>query len=361
MLARAYRIPVVGYFLSVLRVAALNLRSVIMLPLGFLSYRHTQRTPEIAYQSLIWLFCVSRGRFNDLLSRLIAWRRPKIAIPSPIGVLGDVGGNRASELADQLRRDGYIVFPTALGLDACDRLMKLALSTPAKVRRMDNEPAIVTPLSVLFDPSKPLAVRYDYSPSVLLDDPDVQHLLADASILQVVQEYLGCAPLSDVLSMWWHTGFHAQPDSEAAQFFHFDMDRVKWLKIFVYITDVGPENGPHSFVRGSHRSGAIPNEFLRRGYVRLLDDEVASTYPAEDVLQFSAPRGSIIIEDTRGLHKGANVTGAPRLILQLQFSNSLFGTNYPPAKVSKVVDPAFKAMLARVPDVYRQYTGTHVT
>jgi hypothetical protein len=24
--------------------------------------------------------------------------------------------------------------------------------------------------------------------------------------------------------------------------------------------------------------------------------------------------------------------------------------------VSKVVDPAFKAMLARVPDVYRQYT-----
>jgi hypothetical protein len=155
--------------------------------------------------------------------------------------------------------------------------------------------------------------------------------------------------------MWWHTNYHKQPDSHAAQFFHFDMDRIKWLKIFVYLTDVLPENGPHSFVKGSHRSGGIPPRLLLRGYERLTDEEVRQCYSDDTCLALSAPRGSIIVEDTRGLHKGANVRGAPRLVLQLQLSNTLFGAKYPRARITRVQDPSLKKMLSLAPAIYSQY------
>lgn len=322
---------------------------------GLLAHAISGKTSSKAYQALIWLFCASGGRLNRFLSRLIALARPARPIEKPIGVLGDLSGTRAVEIAEVLGERGYVVFERALSPEICDRLAHFAKTTPAKVRRMDGQAAPVRPVSTLYDGGAPAAVRYDYDPSALLDNADVQNLLADRSLLRLAQEYLGCQPTADVLSMWWHTNFHAQPDSEAAQYYHFDMDRIKWFKVFIYLTDVGPENGPHSFVAGSHRDDGIPWNLRRRGYVRLMDEEVLATFGPERCVEFNAPRGSIIVEDTRGLHKGNPVRGAPRLMLQLQFSNSLFGGYYPPARVTEVRSPDFAARLKEMPATYRQY------
>jgi ectoine hydroxylase-related dioxygenase (phytanoyl-CoA dioxygenase family) len=344
-----------GRVRSTLRVLVLTVRSALLLPIGLMIYWGTGRTPEYGHQALIWMFCVTRGRSNDFLSRVISRFRPRIPIDGVKGVLGDLSGDRLNELAGRLREDGFVVFERALSADACDRLMRFARSTPSCVRRMDGELQTAASEAAVPDPEHPRAVRYDYAASALLDNPDVQALLADPSILALAQEYLECRPVADVLNMWWHTNYHKQPDSHAAQFFHFDMDRVKWLKVFVYLTDVKPENGPHSFVKGSHRTRGIPPRLLLRGYERLTDEEVQQCYAKEACLEFSAPRGSIIVEDTRGLHKGANVRGAPRLILQLQMSNALFGAKYPRARISRVQDASLKKMLAAAPEIYTQY------
>ena len=337
------------------RVVYHTLRSALILPVALWRHGRTGHTPEAGYQALVWLFCVTGGRINDVLSWLIARFRPPIALAGTRGVLGEMDAARARACADRLRSDGYLVFERALPEDACERLVTFAAETPAVVRRMDHEPRNLPRRLARFDAQAPLAVRYDYETGALLDDADVQALLADPSLLRLVQEYLGSEPVADVLSMWWHTAYHTAPDSEAAQYFHFDLDRIKWLKVFVYLTDVGPDNGPHSFVAGSHRSAGIPADILRRGYERLSDEEVHGRYGSERCKQFCAPRGSVIVEDTRGLHKGAHVRGAPRLILQLQFSNSLFGTSYPRATMSRVVDPSLRSMLVLAPRVYRQY------
>jgi ectoine hydroxylase-related dioxygenase (phytanoyl-CoA dioxygenase family) len=349
------RIPLLGMLALPLRRLVLDVRSLLVLPWGLRRFCTEGRTPEPALQAMIWLFCTSGGRFNDWMSWCIAKRNPPVTLPDNTGVLGTLDTPRLAELGQNLRRDGYLVFPSALSAEVCDRLHAFAARTPATIRPMDGQSADVT-REALYEPGNPQAVRYDYQPSDLLDHPDVQDLLADTSLLSLVQEYLGCEPKADVLSMWWHTAFQDHPDSMAAQYFHFDMDRFKWLKVFIYLTDVGPDNGPHAFVRGSHRTGAIPRHILDRGYVRLTDKEVAATYLAEDMMTFTAPRGSIIVEDTRGLHKGVHVRDGARLILQLQFSNSLFGTNYAPARMSKVSSPRMKFMLERAPAIYRQYS-----
>ncbi len=176
------------------------------------------------------------------------------------------------------------------------------------------------------------------------------------SIIAVAQSYLRCKPIFDVMAMWWHTAFSKQPDKDAAQFYHFDMDRIKWLKFFIYLTDVGPANGPHSFVKGSHRTGGIAGQLRAKGYARLTDEEVQACYPPERFVEFCALRGTVLAEDTRGLHKGKHVQVGDRLMLQLQFSNSLFGSYAPARRFSRVIDLDLQGMLTRYSELYSNYS-----
>ena len=62
-----------------------------------------------------------------------------------------------------------------------------------------------------------------------------------------------------------------------------------------------------------------------------------------------------MVEDTRGLHKGKHVSRGDRLVLQLQFSNSLFGMSYPDAKILDPVDARLADMLSSDSDVYQAF------
>jgi len=328
---------------------------VLRLLAGWTVYLVSGRTPAFAYQSMVMLFCMTGGRSNDVLSRLIGVFKPPYRLADGRGVLGDMGpGERRDAVLSQLRSRGYYVFERCLPPDMCARLMQFALTQPCKMRRMDGgKPGSV--VKELYSRGAPEAIRYDFDAQDLLGNHDIQKLLADPSFLALAQEYLGARPFADVLNMWWHTSFAHGPDSEAGQFFHFDMDRPKWLKIFIYLTDVTPESGPHAFVAGSQRTDGIPQSLLRKGYVRLSDDEVSSRFEPSDILELTAPCGSIIVEDTRGLHKGKHVERGDRLMLQIQFSNSLFGGFYAKSRLGAGLCVELQQRVEQYRGVYSAY------
>lgn len=334
-----------------------TLRDWIHLALGWVAFRLTRRTPAFAYQALIRLFCRSGGASNDRMSKWISKiDRLRIDFLGRSGVLGRVEPVTLAQWVAALRGEGFITFPAALSGDVCDRLLAFGRNTPAMVRRMDGEQQMQGRLERC-DPAQPHAVRYDLPTQAVLDNPDVQGLLADPSLLAIAQAYLDCVPRADVLSMWWHTNFHSQPDSEAAQLYHFDMDRIRWLKVFIYLTDVGPRDGAHSFIQGSHRTGDIPESLLNKGYARLTDEEVLQHFGLNKRVDFHAPKGTVIVEDTRGLHKGnvVEADGKSRLILQLQFSNSLFGAITPAARLTAVRHPELASLMQSARRIYRQF------
>ncbi len=113
------------------------------------------------------------------------------------------------------------------------------------------------------------------------------------------------SPVQDMVAMWWTTPSR-EGSSAAAQQFHFDLDRLQFLKVFVYLTDVGPENGPHEFVRGSHRHLPV----ALRADRRFSDEEVLEHYGAEDRISVTGARGTIFVADTRRAPQGC--TGACR-------------------------------------------------
>jgi hypothetical protein len=342
--------------MSTVRSALVFSFSIVALAYGYVVYALTGRTPKQAHLSFIRLFCATRGVSRDLVANVTARIRGTSKLRSDVGVLGRLDSSRRHEIRSRLTAEGYAVFPGAVSGAVCDRLLAFALRTPAIVREMDGENDTgTTNRLALFDSAKPLGVRYDYPQKDLLGNEDVQELMADDSLLTVAQNYLGCTPKLDVVSMWWHTAYKDGPDAQAAQFFHFDMDRVKWLKAFIYLTDVGESSGPHEFVAGSHKTRGIPAPLLAKGYARLPDAEVDRWFKPGSRIRFVAPRGTIILEDTAGLHKGVHVTGMPRLMLQLQFSNSLFGATYRKESIARVVSERLKSQIESNRPIYSAY------
>jgi hypothetical protein len=325
--------------------------------LGVVHYLLHRRTPPAAYHSLIYLFCKTGGSSNDTLSRVVSLVRPPYRMEHIEGLLGDLNTPALNAITRQLDEQGYYVFARRLPDDLSERLLNFALTHRCTVRPMDNHGAgSASRLVDHYNRDTPEGVRYDFSAQDVIDNPDVQYVMADRSVIAVAQQYLRCKPILDVMSMWWHTAYSRMPDKDAAQFWHFDMDRIKWLKFFIYLTDVGPDNGPHSFVAGSHRTGGIPSILRLKGYSRLTDQEVDACFSRERFLEFTAPRGTIIAEDTRGLHKGKLVSNSDRLILQLQFSNCLFGGYYAPNRFTCLQNEDLKSMVQKYPRLYANYT-----
>jgi len=327
----------------------------LLVLVGLAVYALAGRTPAFAYQSMIRLFCLTRGRSNDWLSRaigLIRWRYPAMGSKGLLHEVSDPVSR--GQIVAELRRCGFYIFNNRLAPELCDRLLAYATTQASMMCPTDSNRAAQRAQAV-YRRGQPLAVRYDFRPADLLAHPDVQRLLADLSFATLAQDYLGCRPLIDVITMWWSTDLGDQPDSAAAQYFHFDMDRPKWLKFFVYLTDVAAASGPHGFVRGSQRTGAIPRSILDKGYVRLTDEEVKAAFGEDAIETMIAPRGTIIVEDTRGLHKGNPVSSGDRLMLQIQYSNSLFGASYPKVALRPPLVPELAECIREVPGLYAAY------
>jgi hypothetical protein len=313
----------------------------------------TGKTPLWTVQSLVRLFCASGGRSHDLIAKLLAARHPPRQLTEQPGVLAPLVPAQIDEAAAALRERGYYLYDQRIPQPICDRLLQYALTQPATVRLRDGENR--EKISSVYDPARPIGVRYDFAEADLINHPDVQALMADSAIVAAAQAYLGAEPVVDVVAMWWNTAVSDKPDSEAAQYFHFDLDRIKWVKFFFYLTDVTSDNGPHYFIARSHRTGGIPAALLAKGYARLTDEEVSTHFPAQDFIEFAAPCGTILAEDTRGLHKGQNLRAGHRLVLQLQFSNSLFGPPYTKVAFKALRDRNLAAMVEHRPRIYSAY------
>ena len=60
------------------------------------------------------------------------------------------------------------------------------------------------------------------------------------------------------------------------------------------------------------------------GYSRIDDDIINKFFDNSELIEFAGKKGTLIIEDTRGLHKGKNLEEGDRLILQFEFTSTNF-------------------------------------
>jgi hypothetical protein len=340
-------------FRGALRQLVEDARCVGRVARGAFRYSRTGTTPSDAYHSLIHLYCRTNGRSNDFLHALARRRSPPAALPPARGVLGDLSPADVGRVAADIRENGYIRPAERLPVDVCQRLSEFSLHTEATLAPPRNE----GPARAVYDPARPIAEGYRFDEANLIEQPDVQRLMADPSLLAVAQAYLGCLPVLSSVFMLWSTPACLADNAreELAQMYHFDMDHLKWLKFFFYLTEVTPERGPHCFIAKSHRTGHQLPALLARGYVRYPDQELEPYYPAADRIELTGPPGTLFAVDTRGYHKGITPRTGDRLMLQLEFCDTLFGAPYTRPAFPSVCIPELEARRREFSRVYSRY------
>lgn len=290
---------------------------------GYRAFKKSGVTPEEAYSSMRRLYRKTNGRFNDAMGSLCKALHRKQPTDLVASRFDSVTKAEIKQAGTAIRRDGFYVFQRKLDSATCQKLMEFSLSHPAKAVAHNSKSGGE---KSVFDRENPQSIRHQFSADDLFQNETIQELATDPYFFSIAQEYLGFNPVFDVLAMWWSAPTKdEQLQSRAAQLYHFDMDRLKFIKFFIYLTDVGPDNGPHCYIRGSHKRK--PSELLKDA--RLSDEEVLQHYSPDDFFELTGSSGTILAVDTRGLHKGKPLVAGDRLIFQVQFADSLFGQNYP--------------------------------
>ena len=326
-----------------------SIKDLLWVVWGTVVYLFNGNTPARSWQGIIRLFCATGGWSQEVFHKLISIRHPLYRDIEPRGVLGDLSPDEVAHVVDIIDRDGFFVAPVLLPDAQCDQLLEFALSSQYNwIDGWRKNPA-------QFDRENPIAIKYQMSQEDLIANPVVQDLMADKSFLSIAQTYLNCAPTLDLIGLWWTTDFSRVPDRNSATMYHFDMTRIRWLNVFIYLTDVTTESGPHTFVRGSHKPGAIPWRFLSRGYERIADDEVIEHYGEENIVEFLGPRGTILFEDTRGLHKGKHVLDGDRLIFQISYVDSMFGGEGETSRLPRNCTASLNDMMVKAPRLFHQF------
>lgn len=152
------------------------------------------------------------------------------------------------------------------------------------------------------------------------DNPLVKKLSEDPYILSVAANYLGVSPKLMSANMWWTFPVDASDEEKSrhAHVFHYDLDDVKFVKFFFYITDVDNDSGPHVYVKGSNRKAKHKKSLFKSR--RYTDDEIFQCYGKENVISLEGEAGTCLIEDTITMHKGVTPVSKPRLVLQFEYA-----------------------------------------
>jgi hypothetical protein len=167
-------------------------------------------------------------------------------------------------------------------------------------------------LSIL-DPELPDTHVLSVVEDGLMSCPYLLDIANHPEILATVEGIFGCKPTIGYMAAWWSIPTR-EGKPRHAENFHRDYDDVAFLKLFIYLTDVEAENGPHEFILASHQDSTL------RPIKRYSDGEVMANYSANRLVRFTGKTGTMFIENTTGLHRGLPVIKDKRLILQIVYS-----------------------------------------
>jgi hypothetical protein len=316
---------------------------------GYNTFQATGNTPEEAYMAMRRLFVNTNGLFNDLFQQWPGFAaRVRNQPPLKSSLVPGFDSNYLRRVVEHLRRDGFYVFPDLVDISTIDPILEFATHAPCTLRTAGKG---VDETITRFNPTHLVADNYDVPERAVVNQPIIQKVLADPLFLRVAQSYIGSQVILCTAALWWTTPFSkGEPASNLAQLYHFDMDRLKFLKFFLYVSDVDVDSGPHCYVRGSCKRK--PKQFLEDR--RFQDDELIGYYGPENLVEIAGPRGTLIAVDTRGFHKAKMPESGNRLALQLEFTSSMFGQNYPHPSLNVAI-PELQRLVELDPMPWQNY------
>lgn len=172
-----------------------------------------------------------------------------------------------------------------------------------------------------------------FNSSALIDCPYLIYLASHPRVIARVSEFLGTTPTIHYFALWWSLA--GREKAEDAELFHIDRHCYRFVKLFIYLTDVDMDAGPHCYVRGSNDINAIharlkniaetdPNSLKRFQTMiqtqRKSDRDVEDFFGAANTTYMTGNAGDSFIVNTGGYHKGLLPKSRNRLVFQALYT-----------------------------------------
>ena len=163
-------------------------------------------------------------------------------------------------------------------------------------------------------PGKEFVIRkYAYGVKLGLDDPWLR-LGLNPRLIDVANAYLEMWSKLEYVDVWYTPPV---PDAErqSSQRWHRDFNDRHLLKAFVYLVDVDEDTGPFEYVPRSAPGGELDGLWPWR--------PLGENYPPQDefaeqtdgrAVTFTGPKGTIILCNTCGFHRGGFARAKPRVL-----------------------------------------------
>ena len=148
-----------------------------------------------------------------------------------------------------------------------------------------------------------------------LEDPWLAACLSDR-LLGIANTYLEMRSKLSYLDLWYTLPQPEDAERAASQIWHRDFDDRHLLKAFLYLVDVDERTGPFEYVPGSQPGGRYADLWAWKplGVRRISDEELGKRISSDQIATFTAPRGTLILCNTSGFHRGGFSTSTPRVL-----------------------------------------------
>ena len=146
----------------------------------------------------------------------------------------------------------------------------------------------------------------------------VRKLAFDPMLVEIAARYFGVIPVMYDTEIYWSfpsveggANGQSQPMNEP---FHYEAGDFMSIVVFIYLSDVDTQCGPHVMIQGTHK-----RKTLRQLLTNHISAEKAVTMYGNRIEAILGPRGTGFFEDLSGYHHRS--TGCkPRLILGIHYT-----------------------------------------
>jgi hypothetical protein len=222
-------------------------------------------------------------------------------------------GNVPEEIVQSLQVKGFYVWENFLDDETCDRIRN----------SIDN-------------------LTEKYSESIWRDEEDADNRIYNAELLDKdIRDFNQHEALKNLAGRYLHTRTtpfvtlanrikaKSGENRGSGGGWHRDTNYIHQFKSIVYLNDVNSENGPFQYVSGTQFKGTL-FEFRKFGIKldqnRLNDEEVERIVDGSDysITEFTAKRGTCLLVDTSGIHRGKPLMKGERYALTNYFYQDYF-------------------------------------
>ena len=219
------------------------------------------------------------------------------------------------DLLDALDRDGIVVLPDYLPREQVDEMLAAAHDTMERARRGELE-------GDAFTVQPEIVVRVARADHLV---PATKPFFDDEVIRGVFEAYI-----SPDIASYRHELEYRFGLSQMAQadLWHFDNWRPI-CKAFLYLVDVGEDNAPFRYLKGTHKNAPWRRRYELEYDVQGPTGRFGHYFPQEiralreehgwEELVCTGTAGTLILADFRGLHRGTPLQDGRRVLLNNTF------------------------------------------